>query len=418
MALIDENLAAFPTRAALAARRIGAADGIASVERQVSTIRTMAGLSQFVPEWKEFLTRGAYGATFHNDPANVELALVNDEGLSPLFVVVRRQGHIECLAPFYINRTRFRLKLSVLTLASLPIRLLKLFGDRIIYSKDCLPRESFEAVFVELRQHLKLFDLVYLYNLDCSEPLWNACAELSSRRAPFQAMLASAGIEKVHQVQITSTHEAFLASLTSSTRQELRRKTRRLLSDNHGKLVKVTRPEQVAEFLEKLDVVFRNSWQAKTFGYRPRNTQAQRQRFEVIASRGWLRSYLLVQDGQPIAFELGYQYGGQYYGEECGFDPSRAQLGPGAVLMHLVIEDLFKEDRPKLMDFGFGEAAYKRSLGNIAHDAASLYLAPPNGWRHLLRLQRVLNFLDVRVRPLLVRSRLDRLVRRLLKHKK
>jgi hypothetical protein len=84
----------------------------------------------------------------------------------------------------------------------------------------------------------------------------------------------------------------------------------------------------------------------------------------------------------------------------------------------LVIEDLYKEDRPELLDFGFGDAAYKRSFANAEHDAASLYLVPRNVWRHLLTLQRGLNYLDVNVRSLLVKSRLDGLVRRILKHKK
>jgi CelD/BcsL family acetyltransferase involved in cellulose biosynthesis len=209
-----------------------------------------------------------------------------------------------------------------------------------------------------------------------------------------------------------------MAALTPSTRQELRRKTRRLMNDNQGKLVKVTRPEQVPEFLDQLDAVYHTSWQAKTFGYQAKNTEAQRRRFDRIAAQGWLRSYVLLQDKQPIAFELGYQYGGRYYGEECGFDPAHAKLGAGSVLMHLVIEDLYKEDKPALLDFGFGDAPYKRSFGNTEHDAASLYLAPPNVWRQLLTLQRGLNYLDVNVRSLLVKSRLDGLVRRILKHKK
>jgi hypothetical protein len=386
-------------------------------ERQVVTIRTAEELGRFLPEWREFLARGAQGAGLHSDPVNVELTVSEDKNLLPFIVVVRRQGRVECIAPFFTHRTRFKLQLSVLTLASLPVRMLKLFGERILYAKDCSPAECFNAVFAELRRQRKLFNLIYLYNLDCSDALWKFCSELP-RSNPFRAVLASAGIEKLHQVWISATHEAYLASLTPSTRQELRRKTRRFFDNDRGKLVKVTRPEQVAEFLDQLDAVFRNSWQAKTFGYRPRNTESQRRRFERIATEGWLRSYVLLYDGQPIAFELGYQYGGRYYGEECGFDPVNSQLGPGSVLMHLVIEDLFKEDRPELLDFGLGDAAYKRSFGNTEHEAASLYLAPRNVWRHLLTLQKVLNFLFIHVRSLLIRSRLDDVVRRILKHKK
>lgn len=414
MALIQDNV----TPLSVALTPATSEGNAASAEMHVSTIHTMEDLRGLLPEWREFLTHGVQGARFYGDPVNVESNLENGKSLAPFIVVVRRQGRIVCLAPFYINRMRFKIKLSVLTVASLPIRMLKLFGDRILCGNDCPPRECFDAVMEELRRQRKSFDLLFLDALDCADPLWQYCAELRSRGGAFRVSLASAAVEKVHVVRIDSTHDAYLASLTPSTRQELRRKTRRLLNDHGGQLVKVTRPEQVAEFLDQLDTVYRTSWQAKTFGYQPRNTEQQRRCFERIAQQGWLRSYLLRQKDQPIAFELGYQYGGIYYGEECGFDPDKASLGPGSVLLHLVVEDLFKEDRPKLLDFGLGDAVYKRSFANDAHEAASLYVAPRNIWRYVLALQRGLNRVDVGVRALLVKSRLDGFVRRFLKHKK
>lgn len=412
MALIHENLTPLSVAPPPTPRAVG------PTELQVSTIRSREELTRFLPEWREFLASGVQGTHFHNDPVNVEFTLESQRNLAPLFVVVRRQGRIVCLAPFYISRQRFKLQMSVLTLGSLPIRMLKLFGDRILYANDCPVRDCFDAVLAELRRQRRQFGLIFLYNVNSAEALGQYCAELSSRGGPFRPVLASAAVEKVHQVRIDSTHEAYMASLTPSTRQELRRKTRRLLNDNCGQLVKVTRPEQVPEFLDQLDRVFRETWQAKTFGYQSRNTDQQRQHLERFAAHGWLRSYILLQNGQPIAFELGYQYGGVYYGEECGFDPAKSSLGPGSVLLHLVIEDLFKEDRPRLLDFGLGDAVYKRSFANSEHEAASMHLASWNIWRCLLALQSGLNSLSAGVRALLVKSRLDGLVRRLLKHKK
>jgi CelD/BcsL family acetyltransferase involved in cellulose biosynthesis len=419
MALLPQNLTPLSSHTAFPAPRAAGEDaGSAGTEPQVVIIRTMEELQRFLPEWREFLARGAQGTSFESDPVNVEQVLREAKGHSPLLVVVRRGGRIECIAPFYVHRARFRLKLSVLTLVSLPVRMLKLFGEQIQYAADCHLDECFEAVFAELRRHRKLFNFIIFYKLDCSEALWKFCSDLPARGIPFRSILASAGIEKVHQVRISGTHEAYLASLTPSTRQELRRKTRRFFDNGRGKLVKVTRAEQVKEFLDQLATVFRNSWQAKTFGYYPRNTESQQRRFERIAAEGWLRSYVLLYDGQPIAFEAGCQYGGRYYAGECGFDPSKSQLGPGSVLMHLVIEDLFKEDPPEFLDFGLGDAAYKRSFGNTEQEMASLYLAPRNVWRCLLSLQKALDYLFVRVRSLLVRSRLDGVLRRILKHKK
>ena len=229
--------------------------------------------------------------------------------------------------------------------------------------------------------------------------------------------MASPCIERVHQIQLLPTYEAYLTSLGHDTRRSIRRKTRKLFNNDRPQVVKVTRADQIPALLTYLDEVFQNTWQAKTFGYQRRNTERQIKCFEQIARMGWLRAYVLIYDNCPIAFELGYQYGDTYYRQECGYDQKWADFGPGSVLMHLLIEDLFKENKPSLFDFGFGDALYKHNASNVGYDAASIYIVPANRWRHALTLQSILDAVEVQGRSLLTHIRLDNVVRRILKHR-
>jgi CelD/BcsL family acetyltransferase involved in cellulose biosynthesis len=386
---------------------------------EATIVRDRQALAALGAEWRAFLATPVTGRNFHNDPANVQAVLDANRRAAPFVVVVRRGGVIRCIAPFFTDRTQFKVRLSVLTLASLPIRLLKLFGDQFVCAEGEDARGAIGAAFAALADNRGGFDLVTFYNLDCSGRLFRHCTVPGTGGAPFRFVPASPKVEKVHQLKfVAADHDGYMKTLSPSTRQNLRRTTRKFFSDGKAELVKVTRPEQVPAFLAQLDEVCRNAWQGKTFGYRPRNTESFRSHFEQVARQGWLRSYVLTHDRRPVAFELGYQYAGTYYGQECGYDQEWSHAGPGSIVMHLVIEDLYKEDRPDLLDFGFGDAPYKRSFSNAEHDAISAYLVPDNRWRGVIGLQSALNFVFVQVQSALVKTRLDNVFRRVLKHKR
>jgi CelD/BcsL family acetyltransferase involved in cellulose biosynthesis len=149
-------------------------------------------------------------------------------------------------------------------------------------------------------------------------------------------------------------------------------------------------------------------------GYAPRNTQEYLRFLTHIAECGWLRSYALVVDEErPIAYVLAFQYDDVFYFLETGYLQSWKEASPGAVLTFLMLEDLFLDNRPHVVDFLIGDQSYKRSFSNRTQHAASVYLAPPNHWRLVLRAQAVLH----KVSRVMVRSlealHLDRPLRRL-----
>jgi CelD/BcsL family acetyltransferase involved in cellulose biosynthesis len=171
----------------------------------------------------------------------------------------------------------------------------------------------------------------------------------------------------------------------------------------------------VPTFLEQVDEIYRNSWQAKANGFRPRNTEDELRYYSMIAERGWLRSYILRTDEGPIAFELGFQYDGVFYGHECGFHEKWSEFGPGSVLTHLFIQDLFLQNSPKLLDFLPGRHIYKQSFSNAQHQTSSNYLVPQNHWRPLLAVQGALFAIERGVRAVAISTNLDRPLRNLLK---
>jgi CelD/BcsL family acetyltransferase involved in cellulose biosynthesis len=379
---------------------------------KIETVKTRAELRALEPQWRQFLTSGVTGSNFFNDPGHISLRLELEPQLTPWILVLRCGGRICCIAPFYLQETRLKIQSSVITLASLPVRMLKCFSGEFIVGFGDDAQQCFQRVFEALWQRRCDFGVVLLENLRLNAPLWRFCQSDSSCSRRFRPFLASSQVDKLHQASLPVTHADYIAQLNPRTRQRLRRQARKLCNDKNTQLEKFTTPKQVQPFLNQLDEIYRDAWQAQLTGYHRRNTEPQHRFLTGMAQCGWFRSYTLTADQQPVAYLLGYQHDGNYYYSEIGYRQQWADYSPGAVLTYLFLEDLFQDNRLKLVDFMVGDQPYKRSLSNLEQAAASIYLAPPNRWRLVLRMQQFLHFVARHAVRALTCLRLDRALRK------
>jgi CelD/BcsL family acetyltransferase involved in cellulose biosynthesis len=219
-------------------------------------------------------------------------------------------------------------------------------------------------------------------------------------------------------VRLSNSFASYESSLSTATRQGLRRARRRLFEGNRARVQVISEPDDVPLLIEWMNNVYASSWQAKTFGETHVKHPAERRLLTQIAGQGWLRSYILLKDKQPIAYQHGYLYRDMYYRLDCAFNQSYSSEGPGSVLMHCLLEDLHDTKAATIVDFGFGDLRYKRSLGNFEQNAAVVYFVPPNRWRYLLGVQTVLNWAYDVIRRGLICAGADAIVRKLVKRQK
>jgi hypothetical protein len=338
---------------------------------------------------------------------------------TPQFIVVRKNGRIQSIAAFYVQQTKVPLRLSVMKVASFNARALRLFGDRILLRRGQDPGEAFQRVFSTLRQMGRTFDLIWIFTQRIDDPFWRFINSSTPDRQSFRPVVTSTAAEKVHCLTFDRTVDQYKADLR--TKPGYPGKTiRRFWRDmkDRAALVRVTEPGQVGGFLQGVDRVYNASWQARTYGERRRDLPEEIARLETIAQLGYLRSYLLTEDGTPSAFILGYQYRGRYLYDETGYDSARSSSSPGSILTHAAIEDLFGFNTPSMLDFGFGDGAYKRTFGTASYEVCSVYVVRRGRWRLVLGAQQALNAADRAARAALVRTGLDVKIRRILKRQR
>jgi hypothetical protein len=87
---------------------------------------------------------------------------------------------------------------------------------------------------------------------------------------------------------------------------------------------------------------------------------------------------VMFLEGRPCAFQLAAIYRGSYFLEQIGYDPKWKDLNVGTVLFLAALEDLCQDNGgAQVIDFGFGEADYKKCYGDKCWTDASLYLFAP-----------------------------------------
>ena len=153
---------------------------------EIDIISTREGLQALLPHWQEFLAGRVQGSHFNNDPRHIELCWDAGPEVTPWIVALRRGGQLRCIAAFYADGTRFKVKFSVLTLASLPPRMLKVFGDRFIIADDEDAEACFATVFETVRKRYPRLGLIYFENLNATSPLWQFCRGDGLRRCRYR----------------------------------------------------------------------------------------------------------------------------------------------------------------------------------------------------------------------------------------
>lgn len=389
---------------------------------EVCIIRSLEEFDAMTLEWREFLEKRVGECRFRQDPAVMRVQFSkHPERYEPRIIVLLQNKQIQCIAPCYIDKTKFQLHLSVISLPSPRVSLLKICGDNLIVAEGIDVATCIDRVLDILEQYKLGFDLIFFQSTIISGPLWNCLQTRYVRRTGYFRMvnISPKQTEKVRRHILAASYEEWLGSLRSKTRGKMLRMVRKFKEYASGslELVKVTRSEQVQQFLDRLDVLYPLTWQARTLTMKKRNTPEEIERFQEIAAHGWLRSYMLICYEKPVAFLIGFQYAGIYEYVEIGYDPEFSSFEPGSVLNQLMLEDIYNDNPPKILDFGFGENIYKMVLGNDEQDVCSIYLVPANHWRLLIALQQFLNLFYRRIRTWLINTKLDRIVRHILKRK-
>ncbi|MFM9965922.1 MAG: GNAT family N-acetyltransferase [Planctomycetaceae bacterium] len=257
----------------------------------------------------------------------------------------------------------------------------RLVGNRLLGQADerLTRRMLAECATFARKQHATF---LLIEDLERNDPLFAAAESLA--REGFK-LFSPTGIQERLKIEFPPTPSDYWAKFSSKTRNTFKRKQKKI---GTTRLIRITEPGQIAEFLETAHVISQRTWQSEQLGLRIHNNATELRFFTFLAAQQSLRSYLLFVDEQPAAFLFGTQHQGLFSYEEVGYSREFADRSPGQVLLLQVLEDLLKDNPPRVFDFGGGAADYKQLFATTTSASGNVWLVPPG-----LRPQLCLTYL-------------------------
>lgn len=178
---------------------------------------------------------------------------------------------------------------------------------------------------------------------------------------------------------LSERFDAYLGSLSANSRKSMKRSLKRFETEFAGRFALEVHqdPISVSEFLERVEVVSRRTYQGRMLGLAVTRDGFIGNKTLEGARLGYTRCYLLTIDEKPVAWRVGLVTDGVFCSHHVGYDPDFEEWHPG-VLMHLYsirhMIDVSKD--VKLFDFLYGDNDFKRRASNRSRDERNFYLFP------------------------------------------
>jgi CelD/BcsL family acetyltransferase involved in cellulose biosynthesis len=300
------------------------------------------------------------------------LAASRDNFVRPYVLLLERSGEVEAMLVARIEDIALRAKLGYRSLFSARVRAITLVHGGVTGITD-----ANAAAFVdELNGSLarREADVLSLSGQATSSPLYRAAA----RGIPAFRREPAGHATTHHTLALPATMEAFLASRSKSTRESVKRYRKKVERDLGERLeLRVYRkPADIDRIFGDTEPVAAQTYQ-RGLGVALADTPAQRALIEVGLERDWFRTYVLALDGRTIAFWPGYAYRGTFFIGTPGYDPAFAEYRIGMYLQMRMIEDFCADPDLHTVDYGFGDAEYKRRFGSDSWEEADLLAFAP-----------------------------------------
>ncbi len=164
------------------------------------------------------------------------------------------------------------------------------------------------------------------------------------------------------ELDLPSTWEAYLATLTAKQRHEVRRKLRRLSEAGRVDYHFVKDSAAVHEAMDTFLKMFTESREDKATFLTAQMESFFRSLADTMAEAGLLRLGILELDTLPTAMIMCFDYNDCLYLYNSGYDPQYNSLSVGLLCKVLCIKESIQEGK-KRFDFLKGDEPYKYHLG-------------------------------------------------------
>ncbi|MFX0196545.1 MAG: GNAT family N-acetyltransferase [Candidatus Hodarchaeota archaeon] len=354
----------------------------------IQTARNVEDIEKMRGVWEEMQWHPNADIDFY-------LTIVNSrqEILRPHVILLSLNGRPKAMMVGKLEERRLYFKIGYKALYCPNVRSLTiveggLLGDLCYHNADILVSELIDCL------DRKEADIVFLSNLHIGSDLYKLA---HTKPSLFRRDHLHDGYFR-WKTNLPSNIDEYLQKMKSKHRYWLRRMNRLLEKEHPGKVTfKYFRDKgQVNQLCNDAEQIAKKTYQrGLSVGFI--DNIENRRRMILSAERGWLRAYILYVDDQPCAFWIGTLYGKTFYLDFTGYDPNYRKYEPGTILFVKMVQDLSENSVAEEIDFGAGDAFYKRRFGEFSQKHSDVILFSPTWFGIGMNLMRTLTILSSRL---------------------
>lgn len=180
--------------------------------------------------------------------------------------------------------------------------------------------------------------------------------------------------EPRYLIHLRGTFEEYTSGFSGRRRSVLTRHVRKFTEFSGGSLdFRVfTRPEEMPEFVGIAAALSQGSYKAK-IGATFEDLAITPEELAEAAAGDGIRGYVLYRGGKAVAYYFCREQGGNLLYVHSAYDSGHAKLSPGTVLLWLILESLFAEQRFEYFDFLWGYYPYKEAFARTSMRVACVF---------------------------------------------
>ena len=323
------------------------------------------------------------------------------EVLAPHVVVLRRDGVIESILAGRMEKTSLSIKFGYMKFPSPQVRVLTLVHGGLLGNNTA---QASSLLIDSIKKSLadNEADVAWFHGMSDGSIF---CSLAKNAGKLFTRDLCPMQYQR-WRMRVPASYEQYLRQRSGRTRKHLKWHSKRLRESIGDKIsVRIFRaPDELDTLMSDTEAVASQTYQ-RGLGVGFIADDLTRELTVLAAARGWLRAYVLYVAGKPCAFWNGFLYRRTFFIWTTAFDPAFSELRPGMFLLQWIVESLCKEQSVDEVDFGFGDALYKREVSDFDNPHTSLFLFAPTlkgVWLNLYRSS--VTWLANSTRSLLVHS--------------
>ncbi len=164
-------------------------------------------------------------------------------------------------------------------------------------------------------------------------------------------------------VRIDASFDSFFNTRAPKFKKNMRAAERKSLDRGRLDVSQPSGPEDLDQLLDRGFILQSNGWKGREGSAVMQNEQVRRFYKKLAAAcldAGWLRYMLLTSNGEDLSFIYCLGAFGAIHALEIGMDERFRNIGAGMVAAKRMLEQVFREERFTMWDFGEGQDRWKK----------------------------------------------------------